>query len=113
MGRAAAGSHGRPNLELIRPDVIVYVCTNCVPRDGRLPRQWHEDGAHVLVRGVPCITTMQGLGAAVQGIEALIAGDLGVRSLQQHARELAALRPATVPVDGAGGSGSGGSGAAS
>jgi carbamoyl-phosphate synthase large subunit len=41
---------------------------------------------------VPCITTVQGLGAAVQGIDALRAGNLGVRSLQEHAIELAALR---------------------
>jgi carbamoyl-phosphate synthase large subunit len=31
---------------------------------------------------IPCITTVQGLGAAVQGIEALKRGDIGVRSLQ-------------------------------
>ncbi len=35
---------------------------------------------------VPCITTVQGLGAAVQGIEARIRGDIGVRSLQDWAR---------------------------
>jgi carbamoyl-phosphate synthase large subunit len=35
---------------------------------------------------VPCITTVQGLGAAVQGIEALLAGNIGVRSLQDWAR---------------------------
>ncbi|MEO6509866.1 MAG: carbamoyl-phosphate synthase large subunit, partial [Nocardioides sp.] len=35
---------------------------------------------------IPCITTVQGLGAAVQGIEALIRGDIGVRSLQDWAR---------------------------
>jgi len=34
---------------------------------------------------VPCITTVQGLGAAVQGIEARIRGDIGVRSLQDWA----------------------------
>jgi len=34
---------------------------------------------------VPCITTVQGLGAAVQGIEAMRAGQLGVRSLQEWA----------------------------
>ena len=39
---------------------------------------------------IPCITTVQGLGAAVQGIEALIAGDIGVRSLQDWA---GAVRP--------------------
>jgi carbamoyl-phosphate synthase large subunit len=37
---------------------------------------------------IPCITTVQGLGAAVQGIEALLRGDIGVRSLQDWAREL-------------------------
>ncbi len=35
---------------------------------------------------VPCITTVQGLAAAVQGIEAVIAGNIGVRSLQDWAR---------------------------
>jgi len=35
-------------------------------------------------RGVACITTIQGLGAAVQGIEALRGGDLGVTSLQEY-----------------------------
>lgn len=34
---------------------------------------------------VPCITTVQGLGAAVQGIEAARRGDIGVRSLQEWA----------------------------
>ena len=40
--------------QLIRPDVIVYVCANCVPQSGRLPRQWVHEGMHVLVREVPC-----------------------------------------------------------
>jgi carbamoyl-phosphate synthase large subunit len=31
---------------------------------------------------IPCITTVQGLAAAVQGIEALRDGNVGVRSLQ-------------------------------
>jgi carbamoyl-phosphate synthase large subunit len=34
--------------------------------------------------GVPCITTMAGMAAAVQGIEALIRGQVDVRSLQEH-----------------------------
>jgi len=42
--------------------------------------------------GVPCITTVQGLAAAVQGIEALIRGEIGVRSLQEHAQHLRAAR---------------------
>jgi len=37
--------------------------------------------------GIPCVTTVQGMTACVQGVEALIRGDLGVRSLQElHAQ---------------------------
>jgi carbamoyl-phosphate synthase large subunit len=35
-----------------------------------------------IAAGIPCITTVQGLGAAVQGIEARLRGSIGVRSLQ-------------------------------
>ena len=38
-----------------------------------------------VLANIPCITTVQGLGAAVQGIEAQRAGDIGVRSLQDWA----------------------------
>ena len=44
----------------VSPDVVVYVCTNCIPQGGRLPRQWNQDGAHVLVREVPCSGKMDG-----------------------------------------------------
>ena len=44
----------------VSPDVIVYVCTNSIPQGGRLPRQWNQDGAHVLVREVPCSGKMDG-----------------------------------------------------
>jgi carbamoyl-phosphate synthase large subunit len=43
-------------------------------------------------RGVPCVTTVAGLAAAVQGIEAIIRGEVGVRSLQEHAALLRAPR---------------------
>jgi hypothetical protein len=59
---------------------------------------------------IPCVTTVQGLGAAVQGIEALKRGDIGVRSLQDWAtwgapppvdppqdEEVAALPAPSVP----------------
>ena len=39
-------------------------------------------------RGVPCVTTVAGLAAAVQGIEATIRGEVGVRSLQEYAAGL-------------------------
>ncbi len=45
----------------------------------------YEIRSAAVARNIPCITTVQGLAAAVQGIEALLAGDVGVRSLQQWA----------------------------
>ena len=38
--------------------------------------------------GIPCITTVQGASAAVQGIEAAIRGQMGVSSLQERHRAL-------------------------
>ena len=46
----------------------------------------YEIRTAAVLANIPCITTVQGLGAAVQGIEALRAGDVGVRSLQDWAR---------------------------
>ena len=48
----------------------------------------YEIRTAAVLRGVPCITTVQGLAAAVQGIQAIVRGDVGVRSLQEHARHL-------------------------
>ncbi|MGW7490393.1 carbamoyl-phosphate synthase large subunit [Streptomyces sp. NPDC054786] len=45
-----------------------------------------------VARGIPCLTTVQALAAAVQGIEAMSRGDVGVRSLQEHAEHLTAAR---------------------
>ncbi|AIA02453.1 carbamoyl-phosphate synthase large subunit [Streptomyces noursei] len=45
-----------------------------------------------VARGIPCLTTVQALAAAVQGIEATSRGDVGVRSLQEHARHLTSAR---------------------
>jgi carbamoyl-phosphate synthase large subunit len=52
-------------------------------------------------RGVPCVTTVQGLGAAVQGIEAIQRGEVGVRSLQEYAARLRAVPvPPGAPAPG-------------
>ncbi|MEY9213051.1 carbamoyl-phosphate synthase large subunit [Thermobifida halotolerans] len=50
----------------------------------------YEIRTAAVARGVPSVTTVQGLSAAVQGIESLVNGDIGVRSLQEHARALQA-----------------------
>ncbi|MEU1901145.1 carbamoyl-phosphate synthase large subunit [Nocardiopsis dassonvillei] len=52
----------------------------------------YEIRTAAVVRGVPSVTTVQGLAAAVQAIEARVRGDLGVRSLQEHASTLTASR---------------------
>ncbi|HEY4626396.1 MAG TPA: carbamoyl phosphate synthase large subunit, partial [Blastococcus sp.] len=52
----------------------------------------YEIRTAAVAAGIPCITTVQGMAAAVQGVEALRRGDIGVRSLQEvHARLVAAL----------------------
>jgi carbamoyl-phosphate synthase large subunit len=54
-------------------------------------------------RQIPCVTTVQGLAAAVQGIEAITRGEVGVRSLQEHARALrgdAARRDGSADLSG-------------
>lgn len=40
--------------EAVRPDVLIHVCQNCIPGGEQLPRQWVQEGLHVLVRQVPC-----------------------------------------------------------
>ncbi|HEU4567649.1 MAG TPA: carbamoyl-phosphate synthase large subunit [Marmoricola sp.] len=50
----------------------------------------YEIRTAAVMANIPCITTVQGLGAAVQGIESLIAGDVGVRSLQDWATRVGA-----------------------
>jgi carbamoyl-phosphate synthase large subunit len=42
----------------------------------------YEIRTAAVARDIPCITTIQGAAAAVHGVEALINGDVGVRSLQ-------------------------------
>jgi carbamoyl-phosphate synthase large subunit len=52
----------------------------------------YEIRTAAVAAGIPCITTVQGMAAAVQGIEALRRGDIGVRSLQDVHAALAASR---------------------
>ncbi|GAB2649254.1 carbamoyl-phosphate synthase large subunit [Prescottella soli] len=47
----------------------------------------YEIRSAAVSKNIPCITTVQGASAAVQGIEAAIRGDIGVQSLQElHSR---------------------------
>ncbi|MCZ2824949.1 MULTISPECIES: carbamoyl-phosphate synthase large subunit [unclassified Modestobacter] len=54
----------------------------------------YEIRAAAVSAGIPCITTVQGMAATVQGVEALRRGDIGVRSLQDLHQALAAAQAA-------------------
>jgi carbamoyl-phosphate synthase large subunit len=54
----------------------------------------YEIRTAAVLRGVPCLTTVQALAAAVQGIEALRGGDIGVAPLQEHHVRIRAAREA-------------------
>ncbi|MHB1164582.1 MAG: carbamoyl-phosphate synthase large subunit [Candidatus Nanopelagicales bacterium] len=62
----------------------------------------YEIRTAAVIKGVPCITTVQGLAAAVQGIDSLQHDEPTVRSLQEHAADLALLRAAQADDDEAG-----------
>lgn len=36
------------------PDVIIYLCTNCIPGGRYAPVQWSEAGLHMRVKEIPC-----------------------------------------------------------
>ncbi|GAB4081492.1 carbamoyl-phosphate synthase large subunit [Modestobacter muralis] len=59
------------------------------PGNGGPRLDGYEIRAAAVGMGIPCITTVQGMAATVQGVEALRRGDLGVRSLQELHQVLA------------------------
>ena len=71
-------------------DVGLIINTPHGVTTGGSPRiDGYEIRTAAVAEGIPCITTIQGLAAAVQGIEALISGSIGVKSLQEWALHLA------------------------
>jgi carbamoyl-phosphate synthase large subunit len=68
---------------ILSGEVRLVVNTPHGSTKGGSPRlDGYEIRTAAVLANVPCITTVQGLAAAVQGIEAVRAGDIGVRSLQ-------------------------------
>jgi carbamoyl-phosphate synthase large subunit len=101
------GAHGEPTtVDAILAgeiDLIINTPYGVGPRlDG------YEIRTAAVTRGVPCITTVQGLAATVQGIEALISGEIGVRSLQEWAADLVSLRAAQASASSSDDEGNGG-----
>jgi len=83
------GPDGEPTIveRILDGEVKLILNTPHGTTAGGSPRlDGYEIRTAAILTNVPCITTVQGLGAAVQGIEAVRAGDIGVRSLQDWAR---------------------------
>jgi carbamoyl-phosphate synthase large subunit len=82
-------SDGSPNVvdRILAGDVDLVLNT---PKGGGGPRvDGYEIRTACVTNGVPCITTLSGILAAIQGIEALRANTLGVRSLQAYQAAIA------------------------
>ena len=62
-------------------DLIINTPYGVGPR-----RDGYEIRTAAVLRGVPCITTVQGLAAAVQGIDSLLHDQPCVKSIQEHVR---------------------------
>ena len=93
-----AGPHGEKTTVQLILDGEVQLVVN-TPHGSTSGSSVRLDGYEIrtaaIMANIPCVTTIQGLGAAVQGIEAVRRGDIGVRSLQDWARgaaEAAAVR---------------------
>ncbi|MGW6458707.1 carbamoyl-phosphate synthase large subunit [Streptomyces sp. NPDC055078] len=80
----------RTIVQLIHDGEVDLIVNTPYGTGGRL--DGYDIRTAAVARSVPCLTTVQALAAAVQGIDALGRGDVGVRSLQEHARHLTAAR---------------------
>jgi carbamoyl-phosphate synthase large subunit len=85
-----AGPEGEPTtVQLISEgeiDLIVNTPHGSTTGGSSVRTDGYEIRTAAVLANVPCITTVQGLGAAVQGIEAMRAGEITVRSLQDWSR---------------------------
>ena len=85
------GPNGEPTIvqRIIDGEVDLIVNTPRGTTSGGSPRvDGYEIRTAAIMGNIACITTVQGLAAAVQGIEALRVGETGVRSLQDWAAAL-------------------------
>ena len=79
------GADGEPTVvdAILAGDVdLIFNTPQGASADGQPRRDGWSIRSAAILRDIPSITTVQGLSAAVQGIEAAQAGEVGVRSLQ-------------------------------
>jgi carbamoyl-phosphate synthase large subunit len=85
------GPDGEPTIvERILAGEVDLIVNTPFGNSGRL--DGYEIRTAAVTRGIPCLTTVQALGAAVQGIEAVRGGDVGVAPLQEHHALIVAAR---------------------
>ncbi len=83
-----AGTDGEPTIvgRILAGDVCLVVNTPHGTTSGGSPRvDGYEIRTATVLASIACVTTVQGLAATVQAIEATRSGELGVRSLQSWA----------------------------
>jgi carbamoyl-phosphate synthase large subunit len=61
---------------------LIFNTPQGISKDGSPRRDGWQIRSAAILADVPCVTTVQGLSACVQGIEALRKGEVSVRSLQ-------------------------------
>lgn len=90
-----AGPSGEPTIvdRILAGDIDMVVNT---PTGQTARADGYEIRAAATSMNRPIITTTQELAAAVQGIESLVRGDIGVRSLQEHGQHVSASIDATA-----------------
>ena len=101
---SAPNTEGSPNAaDLIGAGEVDLVINTPFGRGPRTDGYFIRTAA--AAAGVPCITTVQGIGAAVQGIEALREGPSEPRALQEyHAAEPSPVSAVFASAAGAAGS---------
>jgi carbamoyl-phosphate synthase large subunit len=98
---AGRGPNGEPTVVDQVHDGEVDLIVN-TPFGNSGPRlDGYEIRTAAVSRGVPCLTTVQALAAAVQGIEALRSGEIGVAPLQEHHQVIRAARALADATGGA------------
>jgi carbamoyl-phosphate synthase large subunit len=95
------GPNGEPTTVqmILSGDIDLVINTPHGSGGGSARVDGYEIRTAAVMANIPCITTVQGLGAAVQGIEAMRAGDIGVRSLQEWAKRPFETLAAQPPQD--------------
>ncbi|MEU4192196.1 carbamoyl-phosphate synthase large subunit [Kribbella sp. NPDC026611] len=90
------GPNGEPTIVQMVQDGELNLIVNTpigITQGGSPRLDGYEIRSAAVARNIPCITTVQGLAAAVQGIEAQRAGDIGVRSLQDWVPRIRGIQP--------------------